>query len=30
MDNGNSGNDTMQNGANQDILKLEVFHGKNY
>jgi hypothetical protein len=28
MDNSNSGNDTMQNGGNQEVLKLEIFHGK--
>jgi hypothetical protein len=28
MDNSNSGSDTMQNGGNQEVLKLEIFHGK--
>jgi hypothetical protein len=28
MDNSNSGNETMQNGGNQEVLKLEIFHGK--
>ena len=28
MDNINGGNDTMQNGGNQEVLKLEIFHGK--
>jgi hypothetical protein len=29
MDNSNNNNDPTQNGANQEVLKIEVFHGKN-
>ena len=28
MDYSNNNNDSMQNGNNQDVLKIEVFHGK--
>jgi hypothetical protein len=27
MDNSISGTETIQNGGNQEVLKLEVFHG---
>jgi hypothetical protein len=29
MDNSNNNNDPTQNGANQEVLKIEVFHGRN-
>lgn len=30
MDNSNNINDPTQNGNNQEVLKIEVFHGKNF